>query len=388
MERKLIYVDNAATTKISKNCLNSMMPFLTDNYANPSSIYKMADEAKSALDAARVKAARALNANPNEIFFTSCATESNNWAIKSYLNIAKKKGKNHIITSNIEHHSVLKTCENLEKEGFKVTYVPVDKTGLINPKDIEAKIEKTTALVSIMYVNNEIGTIQPIEEIATICESNNIIFHTDAVQAIGHIPIDLKNSKINMLSISGHKIHAPKGVGLLYVKRKTPIQSFLDGGGQERGLRAGTENLAFIVGFSKALEDAVQNIEEKEKRLKHIRDSILAGIKNKIDRFYVNGSLTKRIASNLNVSFEGIEGESLLLLLDAQNICASSGSACTSNSLDPSHVLLATGLPHEIAHSSLRISLSEENTEEEVDIIVDSIVNSVNRLRKISPIWN
>ncbi len=388
MERKLIYVDNAATTKISKNCLNSMMPFLTDNYANPSSIYKMADEAKSALDAARVKAAKALNANPNEIFFTSCATESNNWAIKSYLNIAKKKGKNHIITSNIEHHSVLKTCENLEKEGFKVTYVPVDKTGLINPKDIEAKIEKTTALVSIMYVNNEIGTIQPIEEIATICESNNIIFHTDAVQAIGHIPIDLKNSKINMLSISGHKIHAPKGVGLLYVKRKTPIQSFLDGGGQERGLRAGTENLAFIVGFSKALEDAVQNIEEKEKRLKHIRDSILAGIKNKIDRFYVNGSLTRRIASNLNVSFEGIEGESLLLLLDAQNICASSGSACTSNSLDPSHVLLATGLPHEIAHSSLRISLSEENTEEEVDTIVDAIVNSVNRLRKISPIWN
>lgn len=388
MSEKIIYVDNAATTKVSKACLDAMLPFFKDNYGNPSSIYKIAHTAKFALEEAREKAAKALKAEKDEIFFTSCGTESNNWAIKSCALLGKEKGKTHLITSNIEHHSVLNSFKSLEKQGYNVTYLPVNSDGLINPNQVEKAITKETALVSIMHANNEIGTIQPVEEIAKICKEKNVTFHTDAVQAVGHIDISLNKSEINLLSISGHKIHAPKGIGILYIKKSTRIKSFLDGGGQEKMLRAGTENVAFAVAIATALEIATKNIEEKENKIKVLRDMLLQKIEGKIEKFRVNGTLKERLSSNLNLSFEGIEGESLLLLLDSKNICASSGSACTSNSLDPSHVLLAIGLKPELAHGSLRISLSEENTEEEIDKIVDVLVYSVNRLRKMSPIWN
>lgn len=388
LPEKIIYVDNAATTKVSKTCLDAMLPFFKDNYGNPSSIYKIAHTAKFALEEAREKAAKALKAEKDEIFFTSCGTESNNWAIKSCALLGKEKGKTHLITSNIEHHSVLNSFKNLEKQGYNVTYLPVNSDGLINPNQVEKAITKETALVSIMHANNEIGTIQPVEEIAKICKEKNVTFHTDAVQAVGHIDISLNKSEINLLSISGHKIHAPKGIGILYIKKSTRIKSFLDGGGQEKMLRAGTENVAFAVAIATALEIATKNIEEKENKIKVLRDMLLQKIERKIEKFRVNGTLKERLSSNLNLSFEGIEGESLLLLLDSKNICASSGSACTSNSLDPSHVLLAIGLKPELAHGSLRISLSEENTEEEIDKIVDVLVYSVNRLRKMSPIWN
>lgn len=388
MPEKIIYVDNAATTKVSKACLDAMLPFFEDNYGNPSSIYKIAHTAKFALEKAREKAAKALGAEKEEIFFTSCGTESNNWAIKSCAFLGKEKGKTHLITSNIEHHSVLNSFKSLEKQGFNVTYLPVNSDGLIDKNQVEKAITEKTSLVSIMYANNEIGTIQPIEEIAKICKEKNITFHTDAVQAVGHIDISLNKSNINLLSISGHKIHAPKGVGILYIKKGTKIKSFLDGGGQEKMLRAGTENVAFANAIATALEIATKNIEEKEKKVKILRDMLLQKIEGKIEKFRVNGTLKERLSSNLNLSFEGIEGESLLLLLDSKNICASSGSACTSNSLDPSHVLLAIGLKPELAHGSLRISLSEENTKEEIDKIAEVLVYSVNRLREMSPIWN
>ncbi len=388
MPEKIIYVDNAATTKVSKACLDAMLPFFKDNYGNPSSIYKIAHTAKFALEKAREKAAKALGAEKEEIFFTSCGTESNNWAIKSCALLGKEKGKTHLITSNIEHHSVLNSFKSLEKQGFNVTYLPVNSDGLIDKNQVEKAITEKTSLVSIMYANNEIGTIQPIEEIAKICKEKNITFHTDAVQAVGHIDISLNKNNINLLSISGHKIHAPKGVGILYIKKGTKIKSFLDGGGQEKMLRAGTENVAFANAIATALEIATKNIEEKEKKVKILRDMLLQKIEGKIEKFRVNGTLKERLSSNLNLSFEGIEGESLLLLLDSKNICASSGSACTSNSLDPSHVLLAIGLKPELAHGSLRISLSEENTKEEIDKIAEVLVYSVNRLREMSPIWN
>ena len=388
MPEKIIYVDNAATTKVSKACLDAMLPFFEDNYGNPSSIYKIAHTAKFALEKAREKAAKALGAEKEEIFFTSCGTESNNWAIKSCAFLGKEKGKTHLITSNIEHHSVLNSFKSLEKQGFNVTYLPVNSDGLIDKNQVEKAIAEKTSLVSIMYANNEIGTIQPIEGIAKICKEKNITFHTDAVQAVGHIDISLNKGNINLLSISGHKIHAPKGVGILYIKKGTKIKSFLDGGGQEKMLRAGTENVAFANAIATALEIATKNIEEKEKKVKILRDMLLQKIEGKIEKFRVNGTLKERLSSNLNLSFEGIEGESLLLLLDSKNICASSGSACTSNSLDPSHVLLAIGLKPELAHGSLRISLSEENTKEEIDKIAEVLVYSVNRLREMSPIWN
>ncbi len=388
MPEKIIYVDNAATTKVSKACLDAMLPFFKENYGNPSSIYKIAHTAKFALEEAREKAAKALNANKEEIFFTSCGTESNNWAIKSCALLGKEKGKTHLITSNIEHHSVLNSFKSLEKQGFNVTYLPVNNDGLVDKNQVENAITEKTSLVSIMYANNEIGTIQPIEEIAKICKEKNVTFHTDAVQAVGHIDISLNKSEINLLSISGHKINAPKGVGILYIKKGTKIKSFLDGGGQEKMLRAGTENVAFAAAIATALEIATKNIEEKENKVKILRDMLLEKIEGRIEKFRVNGTLKERLSSNLNLSFEGIEGESLLLLLDSKNICASSGSACTSNSLDPSHVLLAIGLKPELAHGSLRISLSEENTKEEIDKIVEVLVCSVNRLREMSPIWN
>lgn len=388
MEEKEIYVDNAATTKVSTACFNAMLPFLKQNYGNPSSIYNIAHTTKFAVENSRKKIAEILNTNPNEIYFTSCATESNNWAIKSCAMLALKEGKNHLITTNFEHPSVLNSFKALEKQGFNVSYVLVDKEGLINPKDIEKKITKKTALVSVMWVNNEIGTIQPIKEIAKICKEKNVVFHTDAVQAIGHLKIDLKKQNINLLSISGHKINAPKGIGLLYIKKGTKINSFLNGGGQENNLRAGTENVAFIVALCKAVEECTKEIDKKEEKIKNLRDMLLEGIKKNIPKFRVNGSLKKRVASNLNLSFEGIEGESLLLLLNSKNICASSGSACTSNSLNPSHVLLAIGLLPEIAHGSLRISLNENNTKEEIKKIIKITTESVATLRKMSPIWN
>ena len=387
MEEKPIYVDNAATTKISKACLEAMMPYLEKEYGNPSSIYDIAHTTKFAVEAAREKAAKALNANLEEIFFTSCGTESNNWAIKSFSHLKKKEGKNHIITTNFEHHSVLNCCKSLEKNGFEVTYLPVDEKGLIYSNQVKAAIKKTTALVTIMHVNNEIGTIQPIEEIADVCSERNVAFHTDAIQSVGHVKISLKDEKIDMLSISGHKINAPKGIGLLYIKKGTKIKSFLEGGGQENNLRAGTENVAFIVALATALEQATKNVEEKEQKIKILRNMLLEGVKRNVEKFRVNGDLEKRVSSNLNMSFEGIEGESLLLLLNSHKIYASSGSACTSNSLNPSHVLLAIGLSPEIAHGSLRISLSKENTKEEIEKIVTAIVSSVKTLRNMSPIW-
>ena len=387
MQKDLIYVDNAATTKVSEKCFKAMLPYLQQNYGNPSSIYDIANEAKFAIEKAREKIAEILNASPKEIYFTSCGTESNNWAIKSTALIAKKEGKNHIITSNFEHHSVLNSCKFLEKNGFKVTYLPVNEKGFVSAKQVEKAITKTTALVSIMYANNEIGTIQPIEELAQICDEKKVTFHTDAVQAMGHIKMNLNRLKVNFVSASGHKIHAPKGIGMLYIKKGTKIKSFLDGGAQENNLRAGTENVAFIVALATALEEATKNLSEKEKKVKNLRDMLLKGIEKNITKFRVNGDLEKRLSGNLNLSFQGIEGESLLLLLNSQKIAASSGSACTSSSLDPSHVLLAIGLDPETAHGSLRISLNEDNTEEEIKKIVIAITNSVNKLRKMSPIW-
>lgn len=387
MTRKLIYVDNAATTKISEDCLNAMMPYLTKEYGNPSSIYSIAHNAKFALEDARAEIANSLGANPQEIYFTSCGTESNNWAIKSVAYLKAKEGKKNIITTNFEHHSVLNTAKHLEKNGFNVTYLPVNKDGILNPKKLEEALNENTALVSIMYANNEIGTIQDIKTMARICKNNDVVFHTDAVQAVGHVKINLNKEDIGMLSISGHKINAPKGVGVLYVKKGTKIANLMHGGGQEKSLRPGTENVAYVVGLAKALKNAVNNIDEKENRLKILRDMLLNGITKSIEKVYVNGSLENRLAGNLNISFEGIEGESLLLMLDSYGICASSGSACTSNSLEPSHVLLAIGKKPELAHGSLRISLSENNTEEEMKYILEAIIKSVEKLRRISPIW-
>ena len=388
MQEEEIYVDNAATTKVSTECFNAMLPFLKQHYANPSSIYSIAHTTKFAVENSREKIAEILNVSPNEIYFTSCATESNNWAIKSCAMLGLEKGKNHIITTSFEHPSVLNSCKALEEKGFEVSYIMPNNEGLINPQYVKEKITKKTALVSIMWVNNEIGTIQPVEEIAQICKEKNVVFHVDAVQAVGHLKIDLKKHNINLLSISGHKINAPKGIGLLYIKKGTKITSFLNGGGQENNLRSGTENVAFIVALAKAIEECTKEIDKKEEKIKELRDMLLNGLKKNITEFRVNGSLKKRVASNLNISFKGIEGEALLLLLNSKNICASSGSACTSKSLSPSHVLLSIGLLPEIAHGSLRISLSKDNTKQEIEKIIKATTESVATLRKMSPIWN
>lgn len=387
MKKRFVYADNAATTKVSNSVYNAMLPYLKDNYANPSSIYSIALDAKAAIDKARKQAADAIGALPEEIYFTSCGTESDNWAIKCGAKLAAKKGKNHIITTNFEHHAVLNPCKRLEKEGFKVTYLPVNSEGLITVDQLKNAITDETGLVTIMYVNNEIGTILPIPEIATVCKEKGILFHTDAVQAIGHIEIDVKKQNIDMLSLSGHKIFAPKGIGLLYIKKGIRLPNLLDGGGQERGLRGGTENIAYILALGQALKDITKNIKQREQKVKVLRDKLLDGILSNVSKVRVNGSMTHRVCGNLNVSFEGVEGESILLLLDAYGICASSGSACTSGSLDPSHVLLAIGLPHAIAHGSLRISILDENDEEDIDYIIDVIPKVISRLREMSPIW-
>lgn len=384
--KKIIYMDNAATTAVSQEALETMIPFFRENFGNPSTIYSVGRNAKKELEIARERVAKALGASSKEIFFTSCGTESDNWAIKGAAFEGLKKGKNHIITSKIEHHAVLHTVQYLEKKGFDVTYLDVDSQGLVNPKDVENAITEKTALVTIMYANNEIGTIEPIEEIGKICKDKGVLFHTDAVQAVGHVPIDVKKQNIDMLSLSAHKFHGPKGIGALYIRKGVRIETFMEGGAQESGKRAGTENTAEIAALGKAIETACTEIEEKNSKLIKKRDKLISELL-KIERSRLNGHREKRLPGNVNISFEGIEGESLLLLLDMAGICASSGSACTSGSLDPSHVLLAIGLPHEIAHGSLRLSLDESNTDEEIDFVIAEVSKAVKRLRDMSPLW-
>lgn len=382
-----IYMDNAATTRVSEPVAQAMMPYLTEVFGNPSSVHSFGREARKALDHARAQVAQALGAEPKEIYFTGCGTESDNWAIRGAAYAHKDKG-NHIITTTIEHHAVLHTCEQLEKEGFEVTYLEVDEYGRVDVKALEAAIRPTTILISVMAANNEIGTLEPIEEIGRIAREHKVLFHTDAVQAIGSVPFDVKRMNIDMLSLSGHKFHAPKGVGALYIRSGVRIDRFIRGGAQERGQRAGTENLASIVGMGRAIELATQNLEAHNAKLSALRDRLIQGILSNIPEVRLNGHPTMRLPGNVNVSIRYIEGESLLLSLDLKGIAASSGSACTSGSLDPSHVLLAIGLPHEIAHGSLRFSLSEENTEAEVDYVIDTLREIVDRLRAMSPLYN
>ena len=385
--KRFVYADNAATTPVSQTVLNAMLPYYTEKYGNPSSLYAVGREAKKALEEARENVANHLGALPNEIFFTSGGSEADNWAIKGVAHELAKKGKKHIITSKFEHHAVLHTTEALEKEGFEVTYLEVYENGIVKPEDVEQAIREDTALVTIMYANNEIGTIQPISEIGAICKKHGVLFHTDAVQAVGNVKINVKEENIDLLSLSGHKLHAPKGVGALYVRRGIRLPNLISGGAQERGKRAGTENVAGIVALSVAMDEAYANLDERNARLIRMRDRLIEGA-SKIERSRLNGDPIKRLPGNFNMCFEGIEGESLLLKLDFAGICASSGSACTSGSLDPSHVLLAIGLPHEIAHGSLRISFSDQNTEEDVDYILEVLPGIVSYLRDISPLWD
>lgn len=383
---RFVYLDNSATTKVSERVFEAMVPYLTEHYGNPSSIYGIGREAHAAIDEAREKVAKAINAKSREIYFTGCGTESDNWAIKGAARHLAKKGKKHIITSVFEHHAVLHTCQSLEKEGFEVTYLTVDSEGYVSPSDVENAIREDTALVTIMYANNEIGTIQPIAEIGKICRDKKVLFHTDAVQAIGNVRIDVQAENIDMLSLSGHKIHAPKGVGALYVRQGVVIDNFMDGGAQENNKRGGTENLASIVGLGAAMEEAHNGLEGKAAKLTVLRDKLIDNLL-KIPHTRLNGGRENRLCTNVNISFEGIEGEGLLLLLDLNGIAGSSGSACTSGSLDPSHVLLAIGLEHGIAHGSLRLSLGRYNTEEDVDYALQVIPQVVERLRAMSPVW-
>lgn len=383
---KKIYLDNAATTSLKSEVLEEMMPILKENYGNPSSIYSIGRNARKEVEKSRQTVAEILGANPSEIFFTSGGTESDNWAIRGVAFAQFRKGKNHIITSKIEHHAVLHTVKELEKEGFEATYLDVDKNGFVNPEDVKAAITEKTALVTVMYANNEIGTIQKISEIGKVCHEKGVIFHTDAVQAVGHLEINVKEQNIDLLSLSGHKFHGPKGVGALYVKKGVRILNLMQGGAQESNKRPGTENVAGIVGLAKALEISMQNRQEKNKDLEKKHDFLINELL-KIKRSRLNGDRIQRLPGNVNISFEGIEGESLLLLLDAAGICASSGSACTSGSLDPSHVLLAIGLVHEVAHGSLRLSLDESTTMEELEYTVSEVKKVVERLRSMSPLW-
>ena len=384
---KRIYMDNGATTRVTEPVFEAMQPYFCEIYGNPSSAHNFGYVSRHAVDAAREQVARAINADVNEIYFTGCGTESDNWAVRgaAYENV--KKGR-HIITTAIEHHAILHTCAQLEKEGFEVTYLPVDEYGFVTPEQLDAAIRPDTTLVSIMTANNEIGTIEPIAELAAVCKKHGVLFHTDAVQAIGSVKIDVKAMQIDMLSMSGHKFHAPKGIGVLYIRKGVRLQQFMNGGAQERNRRAGTENLASIVGIGKAIELATADIDAHNAQLSAIRDHMIERILKEIPYTRLNGHPTTRLPGNVNVCFRFIEGESLLMLLDAKGIAGSSGSACTSGSLDPSHVLLAIGLPHEIAHGSLRLSLSEENTMEEADYVVDALVEIVSRLRSMSPLYD
>ena len=384
---KRIYMDNGATTRVTEPVFEAMQPYFCEIYGNPSSAHNFGYVSRHAVDAAREQVARAINADVNEIYFTGCGTESDNWAVRGAAYENLKKGR-HIITTAIEHHAILHTCAQLEKEGFEVTYLPVDEYGFVTPEQLDAAIRPDTTLVSIMTANNEIGTIEPIAELAAVCKKHGVLFHTDAVQAIGSVKIDVKAMQIDMLSMSGHKFHAPKGIGVLYIRKGVRLQQFMNGGAQERNRRAGTENLASIVGIGKAIEIATANIDAHHEKLSAIRDHMIERILKEIPYTRLNGHPTTRLPGNVNVCFRFIEGESLLMLLDAKGIAGSSGSACTSGSLDPSHVLLAIGLPHEIAHGSLRLSLSEENTMEEADYVVDALVEIVSRLRSMSPLYD
>ncbi len=383
---KTIYLDNNATTKTDEEVVKAMLPYLSENYGNPSSIYKLGRENRKAIEDAREKVANAFNCDSNEIYFTAGGSESDNTIIRGIAYSYKSKG-NHIITSKIEHPAVLETCKQLEKEGFEISYVGVDEDGIINLNELKNLIRPTTTLITIMFANNEIGTIQPVKEIGEIAKQNKILFHTDAVQAVGSIKIDVKALNIDALSLSGHKFYGPKGIGALYVKQGVKFDKFINGGHQERNKRAGTENVAGIVGLGKAIELAYEDLEKHNEEIKELRDYYVEQVSKKIPYIKINGSMEKRLPGNSNISFRFIEGESLLLNLDLKGICASSGSACTSGSLDPSHVLLAIGLPHEIAHGSLRISIGKYNTKEEIDYVIDSLVEIVGRLREMSPLW-
>ena len=383
----MIYLDNAGTTKVSQHVLEKMMPYFSEEYGNASSLHTLGQKAKEVLEEARANVAKCINCLPREIYFTSGGSESDNQAILSSSIIGARKNKKHIITSKFEHHAVLHTLTKLEKQGYEVTYLDVYENGIVHPEDVEKAIRPDTCLVTIMFANNEIGTIQPIKEIGEICHKHGVIFHTDAVQAVGHIPVDVKEMNIDMLSISGHKFHGPKGVGALYAKNTILLSSLIEGGAQEKGKRAGTENIAGIVGLSTALCDAVSEMQEVAKKETLLRDKLIKNL-SKIPHSALNGDAMKRVPNNFNMCFEGIEGESLLLLLDDAGICASSGSACTSGSLDPSHVLLAIGRPHEVAHGSLRLTLSKYTTEEEIDYVIKRVPEIVEYLRRISPVWD
>jgi len=381
-----IYADNAATTRMSRAAIEKMTPYLAECYGNPSALYSIGQKAKDALEEARETVARLIGAEPREIVFTSGGSEADNQAIRSAAEAGAKKGKKHIVSDAIEHHAVLHTLKRLEREGFEVTLVPVTPAGLVEPAAIAAAIREDTCLVTVMTANNEIGTIQPIKEIGKICRARGVTFHTDAVQAVGHIPLSVGELGVDLLSASAHKFHGPKGVGFLYAKRGTPLSNLIEGGAQERGRRAGTENVAGIVAMAAALEEAVAGLDENAKRLIPLRDRLIAGLA-RIPHGALNGDPVRRLPSNVNFCFEGIEGESLLLLLDDRGIAASSGSACTSGSLDPSHVLLAIGRPHGVAHGSLRLSLGEDATDEEIDYMIAAVTDVVSYLRGFSPVW-
>lgn len=383
---KKIYLDNAATTATRPEVVEAMLPYFTEKFGNPSSVYEFASQNKKVVDEAREEIAKAINAKSNEIYFTGGGSESDNWALIGTAEAYKAKG-NHIITSKIEHHAILHTLEYLEKNGFEVTYVNVDENGTIKLDELKAAIRPTTILITVMFANNEIGTIQPIKEIGEIAKANNIIFHTDAVQAFAHVEIDVDELCIDMLSASAHKINGPKGIGFLYIRKGLKLRSFIHGGQQERGRRAGTENVPGIVGFSKAVEIAMNTLQERQKKELELRDYLIERVLNEVPYVRLNGHRTNRLPNNVNFSFQFIEGESLLIMLDMKNICGSSGSACTSGSLDPSHVLLSIGLPHEEAHGSLRLSLSEDNTKEELDYVVENIKEIVGKLRSMSPLY-
>ena len=383
---KMIYADNAATTKMSKAAIDAMLPYMAEQYGNPSSLYTLGQMAAESLEQSRKTIAEYLGADAREIYFTSGGSEADNQAIISAANIGARKGKKHIISTKFEHHAVLHTLNKLEKQGYEITLLDVYGDGIVKPEDVEKAIRPDTALVTIMYANNEIGTIQPIREIGAVCREKGVLFHTDAVQAVGHIPVNVKEDNIDMLSLSAHKFHGPKGVGALYAKRGIFLSNIIEGGAQERGKRAGTENVGGIAGMAAALKEACDNMEKNAEYISALRDKLAKGL-SEIPHSVINGSMEHHVPGTLNMCFEGIEGESLLLLLDEKGIAASSGSACTSGSLDPSHVLLALGRPHEVAHGSLRLSISEETTEEDVNYIIDSVKEVVEYLRNISPVW-
>ena len=385
MER--IYLDNAATTRVRPEVAEAVLPAMTETYGNASSVHSFGREAKKAMEKARAQVAAAIGAKKEEIYFTAGGSEADNWAIKGAAHALRRKGL-HIITTAIEHHAVLHTCQALEKEGFEVTYLPVDEYGLVTPEQVEAAIRPDTILVSVMAANNEIGTIEPIAEIGAVCRAHKVLFHTDAVQAVGHMPLDVAAMQIDMLSLSGHKFYAPKGVGALYIRTGVRIENLIEGGAQERNRRAGTENVPAIVGMGKAIELITAEMAEENARISGLRDRLIAGILDAIPESCLNGHPTKRLPGNVNVSIRYIEGEALLLSLDMAGIAASSGSACTSGSLDPSHVLLAIGLPHEIAHGSLRLTIGRDNTQDEIDRVLEELPKIVSRLRAMSPLYD